>query len=126
MNAGLVDLIATIRGIVRGQLTVYPVISDTRSISSCLFLSVFYNSIFPFSSRCQDQTHVRFTTRSAIRKLQLRRMQTIVRRPYATRFNVRLNVKVKLSLNHGIIVDSDSTLERYELFTTFSFPPLFP
>lgn len=105
MNAGLVDLIATIRGIVRRpNWLYYPVISDTRSISSCLVsfhFFFFYNSIFPFSSRC----HIKHVPVSrGIRKLQLRHA--------TTQPDLKLNY-------HGIIVDSDSALRWYELFTTF-------
>lgn len=106
MNAGLVDLIATIRGIVRRpNWLYYPVISDTRSISSCLvsFHFFFLQFHFSFLISMSYQTRARFTTRG-IRKLQLRHA--------TTQPDLKLNY-------HGIIVDSDSALRWYELFTTF-------
>lgn len=106
MNAGLVDLIATIRGIVRRPtdftIQLFQILVQFPRAS---FLSIFFFLQFHFSFliSMSYQTRAHFTTRG-IRKLQLRHA--------TTQPDLKLNY-------HGIIVDSDSALRWYELFTTF-------
>lgn len=105
MNAGLVDLIATIRGIVRRPtdftIQLFQIL--------VLFIFFFYNSIFPFSSRCHIK-HVPVSRREVFANCNCV-MQTATTQPDLTT-DLKLNY-------HGIIVDSDSALRWYELFTTF-------
>lgn len=96
MNAGLVDLIATIRGIVRRPtdftIQLFQIL--------VLFIFFFYNSIFPFSSRCHIK-HVPVSRREVFANCNCV-MQTATTQPDLTT-DLKLNY-------HGIIVDSDSAL----------------